>query len=199
MTEIAERSVRSAVPAASAKPADLPEAVEDFILQWGDLGGQWGVNRSIGQIHAFLYLADAPVTAEHIAESLGMARSNVSNSLKELLAWNLIRRVPVRHDRREHFEAETDVWEIAARIADGRKAREIDPALATLRSCVDKAEDDPRVTRTTRRRLRDMMEFTAAVDQWYGQMLSVPKPKRELMLKLGAKIASLIPGSGGRR
>lgn len=196
MTETAERIGRSA---ASATPDGLPEAVESFILQWGDLGGQWGVNRSIGQIHALLYLADEPVTAEQIADSLGMARSNVSNSLKELLAWNLIRRVPVRHDRREHFEAETDVWEIAARIADGRKAREIDPALATLRFCVDKAEDDPRVTRTTRRRLRDMMEFTAAVDQWYGQMLSVPKPKRELMLKLGAKIASLIPGSGGRR
>ena len=145
----------------------------------------------------FSILAYAPVTTERIADRLGMARSNVSNSLKELLAWNLIRRVPVRHDRREHFEAETDVWEIATRIADGRKAREIDPTLTTLRSCVAKADDDPRVTRVTKTRLRDMMEFTAAVDQWYAQMLSVPKPKRELMLKLGAKIASLIPGSGG--
>ncbi len=196
MTEISERIGKAGDSAAAG---ELPEAVEDFILQWGDLGGQWGVNRSIGQIHALLYLADGPVTAEHISERLGMARSNVSNSLKELLAWNLIRRVPVRHDRREHFEAETDVWEIAARIADGRKAREIDPALATLRSCVAKADDDPLVTRVTRKRLRAMMEFTAAVDQWYGQMLSVPKPKRELMLKLGAKIASLIPGSGGSR
>ncbi len=192
MTEISEIFGK---PSVSASSDDLPEAVEDFILQWGDLGGQWGVNRSIGQIHAFLYLADSPVTAEHISERLGMARSNVSNSLKELLAWNLIRRVPVRHDRREHFEAETDVWEIAARIADGRKAREIDPALATLRDCVAKADKDLLVNRTTRKRLRAMMEFTAAVDEWYGQMLSVPKPKRELMLKLGAKIASLIPGS----
>ena len=196
MIEISERIGKAADSAVSG---DLPEAVEDFILQWGDLGGQCGVNRSIGQIHAFLYLADGPVTAEHISERLGMARSNVSNSLKELLAWNLIRRVPVRHDRREHFEAETDVREIAARIADGRKAREIDSALATLRSCVAKADDDPRVTRVTRKRLRDMMDFTAAVDQWYAQMLSVPKPKRELMLKLGTKIASLIPGSGGSR
>src|SRR5687767_4173617 len=111
----------------------LPEPLETFVLQWGDLGGQWGVNRSIGQIHAFLYLAEKPLTAEDIAERLSMARSNVSNSLKELLTWNLIRRVPVRQDRRDHYEAETDVWEIAARIAAGRKEREIDPALAALR------------------------------------------------------------------
>jgi DNA-binding transcriptional regulator GbsR (MarR family) len=194
MTEITETTDDSGDSAGSG---NLPEAMETFILQWGDLGGQWGVNRSIGQIHAFLYLADKPVTAEQIADSLHMARSNVSNSIKELLGWNLIRRVPVRHDRREHFEAETDVWEIAARIADGRKAREIDPALVTLRACVRQADGDPRVPRVTRRRLRDMMEFTAAVDQWYTQMLSVPKPKRELMLKLGAKIASLIPGNKG--
>lgn len=173
----------------------MPEAVETFILQWGNLGGQWGVNRSIGQIHAYLYLADHPVTAEHIAASLGMARSNVSNSIKELLGWRLIHRVPMRHDRREHFAAETDIWEIASRIADGRKAREIDPALSALRACVARADDDPDIAPLIRQRLRDMMEFTAAVDQWYMQMLSVPKPKRELMLKLGAKIASLIPGS----
>lgn len=173
----------------------MPEAVETFILQWGNLAGQWGVNRSIGQIHAFLYLAEQPVTAEYIAASLGMARSNVSNSIKELLGWRLIHRVPMRHDRREHFAAETDIWEIAARIADGRKAREIDPALSTLRDCVSQADGDPDIAPATRQRLRDMMEFTDAVDQWYVQMLSVPKPKRELMLKLGAKIASLIPGS----
>lgn len=192
MTETSEPADKSG---GSANAGDMPAAVETFVLQWGDLGGQWGVNRSIGQIHAFLYLADSPVTAEHIAASLGMARSNVSNSIKELLSWNLIHRVPMRHDRREHFEAETDIWEIAARIADGRKAREIDPALVTLRTCVKQADSDPRIAPATRQRLRDMMEFTAAVDHWYTQMLSVPKPKRELMLKLGAKIASLIPSA----
>lgn len=192
MTETADTTDESGE---SAGADDLPEAMESFILQWGELGGQWGVNRSIGQIHAFLFLADKPVTADHIADRLGMARSNVSNSIKELLGWNLIHRIPVRHDRREHFEAETDVWEIAARIADGRKAREIDPALATLRTCVSEAEADLRVSPAVRQRLRNMMEFTAAVDHWYTQMQSVPKPKRELMLKLGAKIASLIPGT----
>ncbi len=175
----------------------IPAPLERFILQWGELGGQWGVNRSISQIHAFLYLAERPLTAEDICDSLGMARSNVSNSLKELLAWNLIRRVPLRQDRREHFEAETNVWEIAARIAAGRKAREIDPALTALRACVADAGTDPGVSPVARQRLKDMLDFTTAVDRWYGQMLSIPQGKRDTLLRLGAKIASYLPGGKG--
>src|ERR1700686_4132828 len=120
----------------------LPAAVERFILHWGDMGGQWGVNRSVSQIHALLYLSERPLTAEEIAETLGLARSNVSNSIKELLAWSLIRRVPVRGDRREHFEAEADIWEMFTRIAAGRKERELDPAIAALRACVVEAQED---------------------------------------------------------
>ena len=192
MTETADHPDNSN---ASAPSEAALNAVESFILHWGDMGTQWGMNRSIAQIHALLFLAEEPVTADHISERLGMARSNISSSIKELLAWNLIRRVPMRHDRREHFVAETDVWEIAARIAAGRKAREIDPALAILRTCVEQADTDSQTSPTVKSRLRDMMEFTAAVDQWYDQMQSVPKPKRELMLRLGAKIAALIPGT----
>ena len=98
----------------------MPPALERFVLHWGDMGGQWGVNRSVSQIHAVLYLAEQPMTADDIASTLGMARSNVSNSLKELLAWNLIRRVPIKGDRRDHFEAETYIWEIFLRIAIDR-------------------------------------------------------------------------------
>ena len=114
----------------------LPAAVERFILHWGDMGGQWGVNRTVAQIHALLYVSERPLTAEEIAAVLGVARSNVSNSIRELLGWELIRRVPIRGDRRDHFEAESDIWELVRRIAAGRKAREIDPALAALRACV---------------------------------------------------------------
>src|SRR5580693_5321801 len=114
----------------------IPLAIEQFILHWGDMGGQWGVNRSVSQIHALLYLSERPLTADEIAETLDMARSNVSNSIKELLAWDLIRRVPIMGDRRDHFAAETDIWEMAIRIAAGRKEREIDPAMATLRACL---------------------------------------------------------------
>jgi DNA-binding transcriptional regulator GbsR (MarR family) len=173
----------------------LPAPVENFVLQWGDLGSAWGVNRSISQIHALLYMAETPLTAEDIAGALGIARSNVSNSLKELIAWNLIRRVPVRNDHRDHFEAETDVWEIATRIAAGRKAREIDPALAALRACVAAADSDMAVSRTRRQRLRAMLSFTEAADRWYMQMLSISPVKRDLLMKLGAKISAFLPGT----
>ncbi len=174
--------------------AKLPSALEDFVLQWGDLGGQWSVNRSVSQIHALLYVAEKPMTAEDIAETLGLARSNVSNSIKELLAWNLIRRVPLRSDRRDHFEAETDVWEIAAHIVAGRKQREIDPALEALRACAAKADNDPEVSAVVRKRLRSMYEFTASMDRWYGQMLGLSKGKREMLLKLGSRISKFLPG-----
>ena len=133
MTEITKTSDR------------LPPAVERFVLKWGDMGSAWGVNRSVSQIHALLYLAGRPLTAEDIADSLGIARSNVSNSLKELMGWGLIRRVPIRGDRRDHFEAEGDIWELVTRIAIGRKAREIDPVVETLRACLADAQSDPRV------------------------------------------------------
>ena len=132
----------------TAVKTKLPAAVQRFVLHWGDMGDEWGVNRSVSQIHGLLYLSEEPLTAEDIAEQLGMARSNVSNSIKELLGWNLIRRVPILGDRRDHFEAETDIWEIAARIAAGRKPREIDPAVDALRACVSDAALDPKMRRS---------------------------------------------------
>ncbi len=173
---------------------NLPKAIDMFVLQWGDLGGSWGVNRSVSQIHAFLYLCEEPQTAETIAETLSMARSNVSNSLKELQAWKLIARVPVKGDRREHFVAETDVWEIAARIAAGRKQREVDPALQVLRECMDSASSDKAVSRVQHDRLRAMLEFTETADSFYHQMLTISKSKRMAMMKMGARLASLLPG-----
>ena len=181
MTEITETTER------------LHPALERFVLHWGDMGGQWGVNRSVSQIHALLYVSDTALTAEEIAAKLGMARSNVSNSIKELMAWDLIRRVPLRGDRREHFEAETDVWEMVTRIAKGRKAREIDPALAMLRASVAAAGSDPSVHPVAVARLKAMLAFTETVDTWYGQMLGVPKAKLAIALRLGAKLISFIP------
>jgi len=178
----------------------LPAVVERFILHWGDMGDGWGVNRSVSQIHGLLYLADEPMTAEDIAETLGMARSNVSNSLKELLAWNLIRRVPILGDRRDHFEAETDIWEVAARIAAGRKEREIDPAIAALRACVSDAADDPTITAVASKRLKEMLAFTELVDRWYTQMLRVPRQRLIALVRLGEKIVGYLPtGNPTRR
>ena len=175
----------------------LPPAVERFILRWGDMGSQWGVNRSVAQIHALLYLAERPLTAEEIADTLGMARSNVSTSLKELGGWKLIRRVPVRGDRRDHFEAETDLWEMVTRIAQGRKEREIDPAAATLRECIAEAEADPRVSPVARARLQEMAGFIGTVDRWYEQMLRVPAPTIMALMRMGAKVTSFV-GLGRR-
>jgi DNA-binding transcriptional regulator GbsR (MarR family) len=172
----------------------LPRAIERFVLQWGDMGHYWGINRSVSQIHALLYLANRPMTAEDIAASLGMARSNVSNSIKELLGWNLIRRVPMRNDRRDHFEAEPDVWEIFMRIAAGRKEREIDPALVALRACSADAAHDAAIDPIARKRLRDMLEFVEMLDRWYVQMLTVPKAKLATAIRLGIRLFNLLPG-----
>jgi DNA-binding transcriptional regulator GbsR (MarR family) len=171
--------------------AALAPAVARFVLHWGDMGSRWGINRSVAQIHALLYLAERPLTAEDIAESLGMARSNVSNSLKELGQWKLIRRVPVMGDRRDHYEAETDLWEMVARIAQGRKERELDPAASALRACLAEAEKDEAVSPVARRRLEDMEQFVGQIECWYDQMLSVPPPKLMQLIKMGSKIADL--------
>ena len=167
--------------------------IDQFVLHWGDMGGQWGVNRSIAQIHAVLYLSERPLTADEIAAKLGIARSNVSNSIKDLLGWNLIRRVPVKNDRRDHYEAETDMWEMFLRIAAGRKEREIDPAIATLRKCVRDAESNPHVSALARERLVKLLEFVAMMEGFYTQMLAVPKPKLALLVRLGTKILNFLP------
>jgi DNA-binding transcriptional regulator GbsR (MarR family) len=172
---------------------DLPAALEQFILHWGDMGGVWGVNRSVSQIHALLYVSESPLTAEDIASALGLARSNVSNSIKELLIWNLARRVPVKGDRRDHFAAETDVWEIARRIAAMRKAREFDPALKALSDCAESANGDAAVSPVITKRLQAMLAFTEAADTWYEQMLRVPTAKLSTMVRMGAKLSALIP------
>ena len=171
----------------------LSPAVRRFVLQWGDMGGQWGVNRSVAQIHALLYLAERPLTAEDIAEALGIARSNVSNSIKELLGWKLIRRVPVMGDRRDHFEAETDIWEMVLRIAQGRKEREIDPAAQALRACMEEAETDPRISPAALGRLKEMLDFVETVSRWYEQMLGVPKSKLVPLIRMGSKVVNLLP------
>ena len=181
MTEITDKPIHPAPP------------LERFILHWGDMGGQWGVNRSVSQIHALLYLSERPLTAEEIAATLGLARSNVSTSLKELMAWNLIRRVPVKGDRREHFEAETDPWEIAMRVAAIRKEREIDPALDALRACVLEAQGDPKLHPVAAKRIKDMWAFVEMLDRWHAQMLTVPKPKLAALIRLGTRIVSLLP------
>ena len=174
----------------------LPAAVENFILRWGDMGTHWGINRSIAQIHALLYLSERALTAEEISSQLGIARSNVSNSLRELVVWKLVRRVSVRADRRDYFEAETDLWEIVTRIAEGRKAREIDPVRLALKECIAQAEADPNVSGVAMTRLADMMAFIDTMNNWYGQMLTLPKSSLVALISMGSRVVrALRPGS----
>ena len=175
----------------------LPEAVEAFVLRWGDLGGQWGVNRSVAQIQALLFLSDRPLTAEDISEKLGMARSNVSNSLRELLNWKLVMRVPVLGDRRDHYVAETDLWQMASKVAQGRKEREIDPMVGAIRAAMEHA-DDPRISPAVQARLNAMHEFVNTVEGWYNQMLHVPPSQIMTLIRLGSKVVGLLKFVGGK-
>lgn len=178
----------------TVRKAPLPPAVERFVLHWGEMGAVWGTNRSIGQIHALLYLSDRPLTAEDIADTLGLARSNVSNSLKELQGWGLIRRAHVMGDRRDFFVAETDLWEMVTRIAEGRKAREIDPTLEMLRTCAAEAEGDRRLPRVAVERIAAMRDFVEMVDRWALDIKRVPRAQLTALMKLGSAIVRLLPG-----
>lgn len=170
----------------------MPPAIERFVVQWGEMGEKWGVNRSVAQIHALLYITEKPQTAEEIAERLCIARSNVSTSLKELITWNLVRRVQVLGDRRDYFEAEADMFEMVRRIVLGRKAREIEPAIGVLEACVAEASQDARVPPQIRKRLSGMLEFTKAADKSVTELLALPSPVLGRLIRMGGTIARLV-------
>jgi DNA-binding transcriptional regulator GbsR (MarR family) len=196
LTSLLFRTVISAMTEVTDIKGGLPEAVRRFVLEWGNLGERWGVNRSVSQIHALLYASKQPLSAEEIADTLGIARSNVSNSLKELQSWNIIRSVPILGDRRTFYTAETDLWNLMARIAAGRKARELDPAAEALRECVEMSRDDETVEPVVQLRLREMLDFVERTSRWYDQMIALPRSTMITLMKLGGGVARLIDRSG---
>ena len=175
-----------------AKSPGLPPTLSRFVLHWGEMGQIWGVNRSVSQIHALLFVSDAPLTADEISAQLQLARSNVSNSLKELMAWGLIRRVPMLGDRRDHFEAEVDMFEMVRRIAEGRKAREIDPTLDVLRLCTEDASKDKRVSPAARQRLASMLDVVETVDRGFSAVMRLPTSRFRKFIKMGNAITRLV-------
>jgi len=170
----------------------LPGPIERFVVHWGEMGTVWGVNRSVAQIHALLFVSDNPRTAEDIAETLNLARSNVSNSLKELQGWSLIRRVQVLGDRRDYYEAEADMYEMVTRIARGRKEREIDPTLALLRQCVAEAGTDRNVSEKARARLTSMLQFMQTVEKGFDEIIRLPAPTLMRLISMGGAIAKVV-------
>jgi len=173
---------------------DIPEA-EAFILHWGEMGTNWGVNRSVAQIHALLYLSDRPLNAEEISDTLNLARSNVSTALKELQSYSIVRRQHVTGDRRDHFTAETDLWELLMRISAERKRREIDPTIALLAELKERISERNDVPEHVRHRIARMHEFISTLTSWYDQVRRLPKPTLVTLMKLGARVAQFIPGS----
>ncbi len=170
----------------------LTAVMEKFIVHWGEMGTRWGVNRTVAQIHALLYLSSNPLNAEEISETLGVARSNVSTSLKELMSWGLVKVIHVLGDRRDHFESMKDMWEIFNCVVEQRKKRELDPTLTLLRQCELEADKDTKTPDEIKQRIREMTKFLETVTGWYEQMSRVPKSTLMKLMKLGAKVTKLL-------
>jgi DNA-binding transcriptional regulator GbsR (MarR family) len=170
----------------------LTPLMERDILHWGEMGSRWGMNRSVAQIHALLFLSPKPLTAEDIADTLSIARSNVSTGLKELQAWGLIQVTHIMGDRRDHFVALKDSWELLSTIVEERKRREIDPTLAMLRQCAAEAEQDRATEPEIKARIEQMLGFVESLNRWYEDVRRLPRPVLAALVKLGAKVARLV-------
>lgn len=170
----------------------LSKTKEQFILHWGEMGTKWGVNRSVSQIHALLFITGQPMHAEEIVQALTMARSNVSNSLKELQNWQLIHTVSVLGDRREHFSTDADVWELLRTITAERQRREIEPTVKFLQQLMDsddfKHEDD-----TAKTRIQQTHQLVSTLSTWMTQMMKLPSKTLMMILQLGTKIQKILP------
>ena len=170
----------------------MSPTTQKFILHWGEMGTRWGVNRTVAQIHALLYLAQNPLTADDIVEALGVARSNVSNSLKELQSWKLVRVTHVLGDRRDHFVALQDVWEIFRVIVEERKRREIDPTLTILRECAIEGTQDAELDPAVLARMQTTLEFVDMLSTTFEDYKHLSPPTLQRMLKMGGKAARFL-------
>jgi len=173
----------------------LTPVQQKFILHWGEMGTRWGINRTVAQIHALLYIAPKALNAEEIATTLSVARSNVSNSLRELQGWGIVKLVHVLGDKRDHFESMKDVWEMFRVVLDERKKREIDPTLTILRECIAEAEKSKEPD-YTRARLRELCDFFEVTTAWYVQIRHWPMEALSRLIKMGDKARKLL-GLGG--
>ena len=171
---------------------ELSPVQQKFILHWGEMGTRWGINRTVAQIHALLFIWPKPLPADDICEALAVARSNVSTSVKELQGWGIVRLVHTMGDKRDHFESIKDVWELFRAVLDERKKREIDPTLSVLRDCLIEAEKARPADPETEKRLRELTEFFEVSSAWYTQVRLWPKGSLTRLVKLGDKVRKLL-------
>lgn len=170
----------------------LSPSQQEFILHWGEMSSRWGINRSMAQIHALLYLSQYPLNAEQICEQLALARSNVSTSLRELQAWGIVRVAHRLGDRRDYFEAVTDVWQLFLTILEERKRREIDPTLDMLRRCLAGQEkSDPNGAHTAAR-MRDLLEMLELLVAGYEQMSRLSPSTQRKVLSMGSRLEKIV-------
>lgn len=170
---------------------ELSDVQQRFILHWGEMGTRWGINRSVAQIHALLLMSPDPLNAEQIAETLSLARSNVSTSLKELQGWRLLRISHKLGDRKDYFTTLDDVWEMARTILEERKRREIDPTTEVLRECIEQSKSDASEPPTAER-LQQLLDFIETVSTWHDQVHSLSTPAFVQFAKAGSKVGQLF-------
>ncbi len=172
----------------------LTQAIQDFILHWGEMGAKWGTNRSVAQIHALLHVMDRPLTADEIAETLNLARSNVSTGLKELHSWGLVTSRRELGDRRDHFTSIRDMHELVMAVIRERREREYAPTLAALKRVAAEAKDDG-TPKENRKRINETLETMQLFDDWYQDVNRLPRSVHKMALKMGAKITRFLPKS----
>jgi DNA-binding transcriptional regulator GbsR (MarR family) len=170
----------------------LSPVAQKFVLHWGEMGTRWGINRTVAQMHALLFLSEKPLPADEIAETLGIARSNTSTSLRELQNWGIVRIVHVLGDRRDHFASTKDVFAMFRAIARERKKREIDPTVHVLRDCVAEAGKPKSADTYTRNRLSDLLEFFELAGTAYERLEKLPTPAILKLAKLGDKALRMV-------
>lgn len=170
---------------------NLPPLVQTFVLHFGEMGSRWGINRTVGQIYALLYVSARPLNADEIAESLGFSRSNVSMGLKELESWRLVKLQHLPNDRREYFSTPDDVWTIFRTLAEERRKREIDPTLSMLRDALIQtpASDEER---HAQKRLQEMHDFMELTTHWFDDVRRLETRTLVQLMKLGAKAQKLL-------
>ena len=173
---------------------DLSAAQQEFILHWGEMSSRWGINRSMAQIHALLYVSEEPLNAEDIADTLQLARSNVSTSLRELQAWGIVRLVHRLGDRRDHFQTGTDVWEMLLTLLEQRKRREVDPTVGMLRDCLARYERAHGKGEETFAlgRMRELLELLELLSGFYEQMRHLTPATQRRLLRMGQRLETVV-------
>lgn len=170
---------------------NLPDNIRAFVLHFGEMGSRWGINRTVGQIYALLFLAPEPLCADDIVEKLGVSRSNVSMGLKELQSWNLVRLQHVPGDRRDFFTTPDDIWTIVRTLVAERKKREIDPTLSVLRELLMKEPADD-AERHAQARMHDMHKIIELMTGWYDDVERLETERLVQLLGLGAKVVKVL-------